>query len=177
MYYNCLYKIQEENLQDLSGIWEVYVSLGSEDLQTNKNLKQKLDRWKPIPIPSNLKDFIKWNSSNEEILLRKQFDFRNVADTSFSISLGKISDQVRVFWNGQELSEELFTEYKNSIPQDYDRTRIYSISENKIFEKNEILIHIKPYFDYEYRILSGQLEIGPSAIIWKRFYLREIGDF
>ncbi|EKR26106.1 stage II sporulation protein E [Leptospira interrogans serovar Bataviae str. L1111] len=175
LYYNCLYKIQEENFQDLSGIWEVYVSLGSEDLQTNKNLKQKLDRWKPIPIPSNLKDFIKWNSSNEEILLRKQFDFRNVADTSFSISLGKISDQVRVFWNGQELSEELFTEYKNSIPQGYDRTRIYSISENKIFKKNEILIYIKPYFDYEYGILSGQLEIGSSAIIWKRFYLREIG--
>ncbi|EMY22342.1 hypothetical protein LEP1GSC115_0092 [Leptospira interrogans serovar Australis str. 200703203] len=36
LYYNCLYKIQEENFQDLSGIWEVYVSLVSEDLQTNK---------------------------------------------------------------------------------------------------------------------------------------------
>lgn len=176
MYFNCISQLQPEtNLQNLADNWEIYIGPQSDHLLINQYTKENTELWKPVPIPSNLNDFIKWNPSNGEILLRKRFDFRNVADTSFSISLGKISDQVRVYWNGQELSEELFSDYKNSIPQGYDRTRIYSISENKIFQKNEILIFIRPYFDYEYGILSGQLEIGPSTTIWKRFYLREIG--
>ncbi|WP_082281143.1 SpoIIE family protein phosphatase [Leptospira kirschneri] len=176
LYFNCISQLQPEtNLQDLADNWEIYIGPQSDHLLINQYTKENTELWKPVPIPSNLNDFIKWNPSNGEILLRKRFDFRNVADTSFSISLGKISDQVRVYWNGQELSEELFSDYKNSIPQGYDRTRIYSISENKIFQKNEILIFIRPYFDYEYGILSGQLEIGPSTTIWKRFYLREIG--
>lgn len=176
LYFNCISQLQPEtNLQNLADNWEIYIGPQSDHLLINQYTKVNTELWKPVPIPSNLNDFIKWNPSNGEILLRKRFDFRNVADTSFSISLGKISDQVRVFWNGQELSEELFSDYKNSIPQGYDRTRIYSISENKIFQKNEILIFIRPYFDYEYGILSGQLEIGPSTTIWKRFYLREIG--
>ncbi|EJO70651.1 SpoIIE family protein phosphatase [Leptospira kirschneri] len=176
LYFNCISQLQPEtNLQNLADNWEIYIGPQSDHLLINQYTKENTELWKPVPIPSNLNDFIKWNPSNGEILLRKRFDFRNVADTSFSISLGKISDQVRVYWNGQELSEELFSDYKNSIPQGYDRTRIYSISENKIFQKNEILIFIRPYFDYEYGILSGQLEIGPSTTIWKRFYLREIG--
>ncbi|EMK21555.1 SpoIIE family protein phosphatase [Leptospira kirschneri] len=176
LYFNCISQLQPEtNLQDLADNWEIYIGPQSDHLLINQYTKENTELWKTVPIPSNLNDFIKWNPSNGEILLRKRFDFRNLADTSFSISLGKISDKVRVYWNGQELSEELFSDYKNSIPQGYDRTRIYSISENKIFQKNEILIFIRPYFDYEYGILSGQLEIGPSTTIWKRFYLREIG--
>ncbi|EMO29038.1 hypothetical protein LEP1GSC170_1087 [Leptospira interrogans serovar Bataviae str. HAI135] len=170
LYSNCISKLQPEtNLQDLAGNWEIYIGPQSDHLLINQYIKENFKFWKPVPIPSNLKNF----TSNNEILLRKRLNLENVSD--LSLSLGKVSDQVRVFWNGHELSEELFSEYKNSIPQGYDRTRIYSISENKIFQKNEILIFIRPYFDYEYGILSGQLEIGPSATIWKRFYLREIG--
>ncbi|EMJ96095.1 SpoIIE family protein phosphatase [Leptospira alstonii] len=173
---------QEEGFQDLTGSWEIY--LGSHpnedpidnDLESDKkpNVSDS-ELWKPVPIPSNLKDFVKPTSFRGKILLRKRFELKRPVDSLLSLSLGRISDHVRVRWNGQELSEELFDGYRNSIPQGYDRTRIYSISEKRIFQKNEILVSIRPYFDYEYGILSGPVGIGSPATIWKKFYLREIG--
>ncbi|EMY12591.1 hypothetical protein LEP1GSC043_3220 [Leptospira weilii str. Ecochallenge] len=161
--------IHEKDFQDLSGSWEIYTG-SAQSLFKNES---DLDLWKTVPVPSNLKNFV--NSPTDSIVLRKRFELKTSIDFPLSITLGKISDHVQVRWNGQELSEELFADYQNSTPQGYDRTRIYSISEKRILRKNEILVFVRPYFDYEYGILSGPIEIGPSGIIWKRFYLREIG--
>lgn len=90
LYFNCISQLQPEtNLQNLADNWEIYIGPQSDHLFINQYTKENTELWKPVPIPSNLNDFIKWNPSNGEILLRKRFDFRNVADTSFSISLGK----------------------------------------------------------------------------------------
>ncbi|WP_078123654.1 SpoIIE family protein phosphatase [Leptospira alexanderi] len=159
----------EKDFQDLSGSWEIYTG-SAQSLFKNES---DLDLWKTVSVPSNLKNFV--NSPTDSIVLRKRFELKTSIDFPLSITLGKISDHAQVRWNGQELSEELYADYQNSTPQGYDRTRIYSISEKRILQKNEILVFVRPYFDYEYGILSGPIEIGPSGIIWKRFYLREIG--
>lgn len=159
----------EKDFQNLSGSWEIYTGSAQSILKNEFNL----GLWKTVPVPSNLKNFVNFPANS--IVLRKHFELKTSIDFPLSISLGKISDHVQVRWNGQKLSEELFEDYQNSTPQGYDRTRIYSISEKKILQKNEILVFIRPYFDYEYGILSGPIEIGPSGTIWKRFYLREIG--
>lgn len=152
---------REKDFQDLSGSWEIY---------TGSPFTNESDT---VSIPSNLKNFV--NYPTDSIVLRKRFELKTSVDLPLSLILGKISDHAEVRWNGQELSEELFGDYLNSTPQGYDRTRIYSISEKTILQKNEILVFVRPYFDYEYGILSGPIGIGPSAVIWKKFYLREIG--
>ncbi|MDI7220404.1 SpoIIE family protein phosphatase [Leptospira santarosai] len=151
----------EKDFQDLSGSWEIY---------TGSPFTNESDT---VSIPSNLKNFV--NYPTDSIVLRKRFELKTSVDLPLSLILGKISDHAEVRWNGQELSEELFGDYLNSTPQGYDRTRIYSISEKTILQKNEILVFVRPYFDYEYGILSGPIGIGPSAVIWKKFYLCEIG--
>lgn len=172
---------REENFQDLSDDWEI---------QTGQNV------WKPVRVPSNLKefadaDFRKFTDEDfhdftdtksrdpqgrigaTPILLRKRFSLENSFDGSLSLSLGKISDRATVRWNGKELTEELFSEYQTSVPQGYDRTRIYAIPETNRFKNNEILVTIRPYFDYEFGILSGPIGIGAPSAIWKRFFLGE----
>lgn len=178
-------KAPTENFQDLSGFWEIYTDLNA--FPSDPNFKQIQDLnpglWKPLPIPSNLKEWIETEIPNandarpfskKNLLLRKRIQIDNPGDSSLSLCLGKISDRGIVYWNGERLTEEFFGEYENSIPQGYDRTRIYSISRNRIFQNNELLVFIRPYFEYEFGIVSGPLGIGSSSEIRKRFYLGEI---
>nr|WP_244284616.1 SpoIIE family protein phosphatase [Leptospira barantonii] len=154
-------------------------------LRSDLNIEQirELDPsfWKPVLIPSNLKQFVDLHTKGSalrgkvNLLFRKRIELLHPEDSSLSLSLGKISDRGIAFWNGEKLREEFFPEYENSIPQGYDRTRIYEISKNRIFVNNEILVFVKPYFDYEFGILSGSVGIGSSSEVWKRFYLGEIG--
>ncbi|WP_164476958.1 SpoIIE family protein phosphatase [Leptospira kmetyi] len=182
-------KTGSTNFQDLSGTWEMYTDFQNLTiLQTDPNAGSefisKLDPsfWKPVSIPSNLKEYVDFhrgadspNQKEVPFLLRKKIEIKNPENSALSLSLGKISDHATVFWNGETLHEESFHEYENSKPQGYDRTRIYEISKNRIFKKNEILVFVRPYFEYEFGILSGPVAIGSSAEIWKRFYLGEIG--
>ncbi|AOP36011.1 stage II sporulation protein E [Leptospira tipperaryensis] len=154
---------------DLSGDWEIETNTEEFSLALAPNRKSK----KTVPVPSNLQKWIQ--SPNEGVLLRKKF-FKSSEEPHFqSLCLGKISDQARVFLNGTELTEELFSQYQNSIPQGYDRTRIYRIPQSIVREENTVEVFVKPYFEYEFGILSGPISVGPSVAIWKEFYFSEIG--
>ncbi|MBM9577194.1 SpoIIE family protein phosphatase [Leptospira sp. 201903070] len=157
-----------DRILDLSGNWEIE----TKPEEFSPPSPKKKEPIQTVPIPSNL---IEWKKTpNESILLRKRI-FKTEEQVFQSLCLGKISDQTRVFFNGTELQEELFSFYQSSVPQGYDRTRIYTIPQSVIREENEIEINIKPYFEYEFGILSGPIGIGPSFEIWKEFCFSEIG--
>ncbi|XDD51978.1 SpoIIE family protein phosphatase [Leptospira sp. WS92.C1] len=159
----------KESTIDLSGSWEIYDDSIAEI--PPKPFNPEL--WKPLSIPSNLKGRIKTHSENW-ILLRKRFAHSESKLGFQSLCLGKISDQAKVYLNGKELREELFSSYQTSVPQGYDRNRIYSVSSEIFREQNEIEVYLKPYFEYEFGILSGPILIGPAASILKTVYRDEI---
>ncbi|RHX86663.1 SpoIIE family protein phosphatase [Leptospira stimsonii] len=161
---------KQNSLLDLSGPWEL------EPLPEGASFKPSLEKSKvrhTVSVPSNL---IEWSQSPKgSILLRKVITKKKEDPFFQSLCLGKISDGASVFWNGTELREELFSSYQKSTPQGYDRIRIYSIPQEIVVEENTIEVLIRPYFDYEFGILSGPISIGTSVTIWREYFLSEIG--
>ncbi|TGK35105.1 stage II sporulation protein E [Leptospira gomenensis] len=162
----------------MSRSWELYrfpVEEPSESNSAHLPGSYKTEPWIRIDLPRNLKKELE--PGNGWVLLRKRFtetDVSGSASVSRTLCLGKISDRTRVFWNGKEVGEEFFSAYAAETPQGYDRHRMYSIPPETILRENEIRIYLKPYFEYEFGILSGEIVYGPSAQIWKRWVRSEI---
>ncbi|MBM9501738.1 SpoIIE family protein phosphatase [Leptospira sp. 201903071] len=153
---------------DLSGNWEIETIHGDIPERSSRKYNPK----KTVLIPSNLIKSLE--SPKGSILLRKRI-FKTEKQVFQNLCLGKISDQAHVFFNGTELKEALFSSYQNSTPQGYDRTRIYAIPQELVRDFNTIEVWIKPYFDYEFGILSGPIFIGSSIAVWKEYCISEIG--
>ncbi|PJZ55003.1 SpoIIE family protein phosphatase [Leptospira adleri] len=163
-------KTDSDSVLDLSGDWEIE-TIQREGIPETSFPKNKIT--KTVKIPSNLVDWVK--SPNEAILLRKTFTKTAKNQVFQTLSLGKISDGARVVLNGTELQETLFSSYRKSIPQGYDRIRIYSIPQEIVLDSNTIEVRILPYFDYEFGILSGPISIGSSATVWQEYCFSEMG--
>lgn len=87
-------------------------------------------------------------------------------ECSLAFYLGKVSENLRIFWNGQSIYNQ--EEYEDR----YDRTRIlYGIP---ISSENRIDLYIWGYFPKEIGVLSGTSKIGPADKIRKEYYVFQI---
>lgn len=161
---------------DLARSWELYRFPVDEPSDSDlKTESYETGPWAEIDLPRNLRNEI--DPKNGWVLLRREFtepDSFGSDPSSRTLSLGRISDRARVFWNGRELEEEFFSSYKRETPQGYDRHRMYSIPPETVLRENEIRIYLKPYFEYEFGIISGTIHYGLSPRIWKRWVRSEI---
>ncbi len=172
---------------DGNPLWELYVGekISPVDeyafLQTNNSLPEL--GYENIKVPDNLtSQAIRLsNSVSTSVWYRLLFE---VAGDSVEVSesrkpmairLGVISDRDRTFINGKLVGET--GDFGSSLPQAYDKLRIYEIPYGLLKPGNNVLhIQVEPYFPDELGIYRDRVALGPASEIWREFYLENAGQ-
>lgn len=129
--------------------------------------------WKAYSPPGSVySQYPEWEGSKHISMLKlwKAPDSWN--SPHLSIRLGIITDKDKVFLNGVFIGGH--GEFGISVPQGYDKIRVYRIPTELIKkgEINSILIQSETFFDYTAGIEQDEASIGPSDLI-EGEYLRD----
>lgn len=130
-------------------------------------------KWRQTFVPGNLVKNASDLANKKKVLLAKWIQFPYEKNTNLTFRLGIINDKDKTYLNGQLIGE--MGDWNSERPSAYDRIRIYPIPNNviKFGEKNLLLIHIKPYFDYTVGIEQDGTSIGPTKLIFTKYYTEE----
>ncbi|GBF49208.1 stage II sporulation protein E [Leptospira ryugenii] len=148
-----------------------YVTEGDRSLEALTDISKL--QWSEVLVPGNA---IKSNpnlAGKKNILLLKKIKLPKEQSGNLALRLGVINDRDVVYWNGKKIAET--GKWDSEEPQSYDKIRIYSLPSHlvRFGEENTLLIHVQPYFDYTIGIEQDTTAIGPSELIYKKFYTEE----
>lgn len=131
------------------------------------------ERWISIPIPANPYNFLPPNSP--VIWLRCKFYLSHNVQETLSLYLGTISDRDKTYMNGILIGET--GEFGSSLPQAYDKPRIYKIPFGILKQgENVLLIKVERYFPYEIGILDSVPILGSADVIYSRYVSKNYQD-
>ncbi|MEQ9365919.1 MAG: adenylate/guanylate cyclase domain-containing protein [Leptospirales bacterium] len=125
-----------------------------------------------VTVPADLyRDGVSTAGSPDRTLwYRLRFDLTETPQKLMALRLGQISDRDRTYLNGVLIGATGV--WNSPRPQAYDRDRIYEIPPNLLeIGPNVLHIQIQPYFEKEYGLYRGQVELGPTDEIWRAYYL------
>ncbi len=92
-----------------------------------------------------------------------------------ALRLGEISDRDVTFVNGVRIGST--GEWDAAKPQAYDAVRLYELPPNLLHGgKNVVHIHVRGYFAEELGIYRGRAELGPARLMFREFYLENVGE-
>lgn len=150
---------QTNSIYELSK-WNWYFT----DIDPFLKENEKQINWQAIQIPSNPKEYTKKSEIWYRVVIKSQLPLKE----SLGINLGIISDRDRVYWNGVKIGET--GRWDSPYPEAYDRTRIYEVPPYLVKEENELIVHVKGYFDHEVGIIRGDPKIGSYSLLQKKYY-------
>ncbi len=130
-------------------------------------------KWRQAVVPGNLIKNASDLANKKNVLLAKWIQFPSEKYSNLTFRLGIINDKDKTYLNGHLIGE--MGDWSSEDPAAYDKIRIYPIPNNivKFGDKNLLLIHIKPYFDYTVGIEQDETSIGPTELIFSKFYKEE----
>ena len=124
-------------------------------------------KWTPVNTPGDLIHAgIGNHTSAAYYRLKLAFDS---GTQRYSIRLGEISDRDQVYFNGEPMSST--GTWDAVSPQAYDRIRVYDLPVNAGTGPHELIVQVRNDNNDELGIYRGQIEAGPSRLIWKKYYL------
>ncbi len=101
---------------------------------------------------------------------RTRFELQTTPDSPMALRLGQISDRDRTYLNGVAIGATGVWDADRA--QAYDRVRIYQIPPGILRQGPNVLhIQVQPYFEKEYGLYRGRLELGSADAVWRAFYL------
>ncbi|HBS04327.1 MAG TPA: hypothetical protein DEA96_05125 [Leptospiraceae bacterium] len=137
-----------------------------------KRYPDGISSWQSIKVPGDLiHSGIGNSSSSAYYRFRLALPEKNI---QYSIRLGEISDRDQVYFNGKPMAST--GDWDATLPQAYDRIRIYDLPVGQGPGPHELLVQVRNQNNDELGIYRGQLEAGPSSLIWKKYYLEMIGQ-
>ena len=98
----------------------------------------------------------------------------NAPNTRYSIRLGEVSDRDQLYFNGQPLDST--GDWDAMKAQAYDRIRVYDLPVGQGPGPHELIVQVKNQNNDELGIYRGQIEAGPSELIWRKYYLQMVGQ-
>ncbi len=140
--------------------WDWYFT----DIDPFNKENEKQITWNYIKVPGN----VKGQTQKSEIWYKVNIKYQMPLKETLGINLGIISDRDRVYWNGVMIGET--GDWDSTYPQAYDRVRIYEIPPYLVKEENELIVHVKGYFDHEVGIIRGDPKIGSFSLLQKKYY-------
>ncbi|EPG67394.1 SpoIIE family protein phosphatase [Leptospira wolffii] len=111
------------------------------------------------------------SESVEKVYLIKKFVAPETWKAAgLSVRLGTLSDKDRTYLNGVLIGET--GDMNSSLPQAYDKIRIYPISPSLIRKgkENILIVEVKKFFHPEVGIEQDRTEIGDTELIRKDYY-------
>ncbi|MBI3396277.1 MAG: adenylate/guanylate cyclase domain-containing protein, partial [Spirochaetia bacterium] len=129
----------------------------------------------PVAVPENL------NAQKEAPALAgagtatyaMRFNVPESGAVGQSLRLGEITDRDRVFLNGTLIGET--GDWDSERAQAYDKVRIYEIPAGLLRPgENELIVQVRGIIKGELGIYRDSVEIGPTALILREFYLKNI---
>lgn len=168
-----IYSLDSSNT-DLNSQWYLREGNLREDEIKNITEENFLNlNWKRANVPGNVIKSAPELEGKKDIFLAKWIQFPSDKDNNLTFRLGVINDKDRTYLNGKLIGKT--GNWDSDLPESYDKIRIYPIPYGviKSGQKNLLLIHIKPYFDYTVGIEQDATSVGPSNLIFSKFYRDE----
>ncbi|MCR9144856.1 MAG: adenylate/guanylate cyclase domain-containing protein [bacterium] len=125
-----------------------------------------------IPLPADLYlEGVRTNESpDRSVWYRLRLKLSGAPRELMALRLGQISDRDRTYLNGVLIGET--GTWNSPKPQAYDRVRVYEVPPNLLVAGENVLhIQVQPYFEKEYGVYRGRIELGPASAVWRDFYL------
>lgn len=131
--------------------------------------------WKEYYVPGSISDYYPTPfPKGFSVIIKKEFVLpENWTSHQISLFIRKVSDRDKTYINGLLIGST--GEFESESPQAIFQSRIYDIPgfTLKKGEKNLLIIVVQNYFDDQAGILSNDIELGPSNIIYQSFQERE----
>jgi signal transduction histidine kinase len=131
--------------------------------------------WKEYYVPGNLSEsYTTPFSKGFSAIIKKEFMLpENLSSHQISLFIRKLSDRDKTYINGYLIGST--GNFDSESPQALLHSRIYDIPGYilKKGEKNLLIIVVQNYFDDQAGILSNDIKLGPSYIIYQSFQERE----
>ncbi len=110
-----------------------------------------------------------------EATYRLSFEVREISAKEFTMRLGEISDRDIALLNGRLIGAT--GAWDSPKPQAYDKVRLYNIPHGVLREGENILeVRVKGILTGELGIYRNEVEIGPTQLILRKFYIRNLLD-
>ena len=131
--------------------------------------------WKEYYVPGNISESYPTPFSKDfSVIIKKEFILpENWSSHQISLFIRKLSDRDKTYINGYLIGSA--GKFGSESPQALFQSRIYDVPGNilKKGERNLLVIVLQNYFDNLAGILSNDIELGPSYLIYKSFQERE----
>ncbi len=127
--------------------------------------------WRDYNVPGNLSESYSTPfPKGFSVIIKKEFILpENWGSHQISLFIRKLSDRDKTYINGYLIGST--GDFESERPQAFIQSRIYDIPGNilKKGERNILIIVLQNYFDDQAGILSNDIKLGPSYIIYQSF--------
>ena len=136
------------------------------------NAASDTSAYKQVKTPENLAPQLAV-SGLKTAHYRLRFILQKVPAEPYALRLGEINDRDRTYLNGMLIGQT--GEFDRKEPQAYDKTRLYPIPMGALKTGiNELAVEVQGVLEKEMGIYRDRTEIGPSADLYRAYYLENL---